>query len=85
MNTVLNRVVAQSDAMGALPSLYAATADIPSGSYIGPDGPGEFRGHPQVAAPNGRARDEETAKRLWAVSEELTGVVYDFAAAKATA
>ena len=77
-NKLMNTVLAQSDAMGALPSLYAATADLPSGAYVGPDGPGEFRGHPQVVAPNGRARDEATAKRLWEVSETLTGVTFDF-------
>ena len=78
VNKVLNTTVAQSDAMGALPTLYAATQDLPGGAYIGPDGPGEFRGHPQVVAPNGRARDPETAARLWEVSEELTGVRYAF-------
>ena len=76
VNKVLNTTVAQSDAMGALPTLYAATEDLPGGAYIGPDGLGEFRGHPQVVAPNGRARDPEVAARLWEVSEELTGVRY---------
>ena len=76
---LLNRVVAQSDVMGALPSLHAATADVPGGSFIGPDGPGEFRGHPVFVQPTSRARDEADAKRLWDVSEELTGVRYSFA------
>ena len=80
-NKLMNAVLAQSDAMGALPSLYAATMDLPGGSYVGPDGPGEFRGHPQLVAPNGRARDEETARRLWTVSDELTGVTFDFSPA----
>ena len=43
--------------------------------YIGPDGPSEQRGHPTIVQPNGRARDEDTARRLWQVSEELTGSV----------
>ena len=73
-NRVLNATVAQSDAMGALPTLYAATADVPGGAYVGPDGPGEFRGRPTIVSPNGRARDPEAARRLWEVSEELTGV-----------
>ena len=77
-NKTLNAVVAQSDAMGALPSLYAATMPLPSGAYVGPDGPGEMRGHPKLSTPNGRGRDEETARRLWEVSEELTGVRFDF-------
>ena len=81
VNHVANAVLAQSDAAGALPSLYAATMDLPSGAYVGPDGPGEFRGSPQLVAPNGRARDEETARRLWSVSEELTGVTFDLSPA----
>jgi len=81
VNKLLNRVVAQSDAMGALPSLYAATMPLPGGSYVGPDGLGEFRGHPKLATPNGRARNEADAKRLWEVSEEMTGVTYDFSPA----
>ena len=76
VNKVLNTTVAQSDAKGALPTLYAAVEDLPGGAYIGPDGPGEFRGSPQPVAPNGRARDEQVAARLWEVSEELTGVRY---------
>ena len=80
---MLNTTVAQSDAMGALPTLFAAVEDLPGGAYIGPDGPGEFRGHPQLVAPNGRARDQEDAARLWEVSEELTGVRYAWEVAAA--
>jgi hypothetical protein len=70
-----NAVIAQSDEMGALPTLFAATQPgLDGGMYIGPDGPGEQRGHPKVVQPNSAARDEETARRLWEVSEELTGV-----------
>ena len=68
--------------MGALPTLYAATEDIPGGSYVGPDGVLEQRGHPQLVGMSGAARDEESARRLWEVSEELTGVAYDFAAVR---
>jgi NAD(P)-dependent dehydrogenase (short-subunit alcohol dehydrogenase family) len=71
---VSNKFVAQSDEMGALPTLYAATQPgLEGGTYIGPDGPSEQRGHPTIVQPNGRARDEDTARRLWQVSEELTG------------
>jgi len=73
-----NVLIAQSDEMGALPTLYAATEDIPGGSYVGPDGFMEQRGHPKLVGANGRARDEESARRLWEVSEELTGVSYAF-------
>jgi NAD(P)-dependent dehydrogenase (short-subunit alcohol dehydrogenase family) len=73
-----NVLLAQSDEMGALPTLYAATEDIPGGSYIGPDGFAEQRGHPKIVGANGRARDQESARRLWDVSEELTGVTFGF-------
>ena len=69
-----NRVLAQSDTMGALPTLYAATADIPGGTYIGPDGFRHMRGHPAVDHPASQALDLETARRLWDLSEQLTGV-----------
>jgi NAD(P)-dependent dehydrogenase (short-subunit alcohol dehydrogenase family) len=70
-----NTVIAQNDEMGALPQLFAATElGLEGGTYIGPDGPGEQRGHPTIVSPNGRAQDEDTARRLWQVSEELTGV-----------
>jgi NAD(P)-dependent dehydrogenase (short-subunit alcohol dehydrogenase family) len=70
-----NLIIAQSADMGALPSLYAATyPGLEGGSYVGPDGIGEFRGHPQLVSPNRAARDEQVAARLWTVSEELTGV-----------
>jgi NAD(P)-dependent dehydrogenase (short-subunit alcohol dehydrogenase family) len=69
-----NVLVAQSADMGALPPLYAATAPgLEGGSYIGPDGPGEFRGHPRVVSPSRAARDEAVAARLWSLAEELTG------------
>jgi NAD(P)-dependent dehydrogenase (short-subunit alcohol dehydrogenase family) len=68
-------LMAQSAEMGALPSLYAATfPGLEGGSYVGPDGLGEFRGHPHLVSPNGAARDEQAAARLWELSEELTGV-----------
>jgi NAD(P)-dependent dehydrogenase (short-subunit alcohol dehydrogenase family) len=76
---VLNRVYAQSAERGALPTLYAATADIAGGSFIGPDGFQEMRGGPKVVKPTRAARDPETARRLWEVSEELTGVSFAFA------
>lgn len=83
-NTVANRVFAQSDEMGALPTLYAATVrDLPGGAFVGPGGPLGMRGHPQIVSSNAAAQDAGTAARLWEVSEELTGVSYDFAVAAA--
>jgi NAD(P)-dependent dehydrogenase (short-subunit alcohol dehydrogenase family) len=76
-----NVLVAQSADMGALPLLYAAThPDVRGGAYVGPDGFGEFRGHPHLTTPSSAARDEDVARRLWAVSEELTGVRFELGA-----
>lgn len=69
-----NRLFAQSDTMGALPTLYGATADIPGGSYIGPDGFRHMRGYPTFGVPSKRALDVSMAARLWDLSERLTGV-----------
>ncbi|GAA1662905.1 oxidoreductase [Fodinicola feengrottensis] len=71
-------VVAQSMEMGALNQLYAATApDAESGQFFGPNGIGESRGYPKVVQPVESAKDLETARRLWDVSEELSGVRFD--------
>jgi NAD(P)-dependent dehydrogenase (short-subunit alcohol dehydrogenase family) len=79
---VSNRLIAQSSEMGALPTLYAATfPDLPGGSYIGPDGLFEQRGHPKPVGCSGAARDPETARRLWEASEDLTGVEFGLPAA----
>ena len=80
---VANKVIAQSDEMGALPTVYAATQDIPGNSYVGPDGFQEQRGHPTLVGRNNAAKDTETAKRLWTLSEELTGVSFALAPAAA--
>jgi NAD(P)-dependent dehydrogenase (short-subunit alcohol dehydrogenase family) len=78
-SVVLNRVYAQSAESGARPTLYAATADIPGGSFVGPDGFQEMRGEPKVVTPTRAARDPQTALRLWGVSEQLTGVRFSVA------
>ncbi len=73
--TVTNRLLAQSAEMGALPILYAATyPGLNGGMYIGPGGFFEQRGHPKPVGTSPAARDEQAAGKLWAVSEELTGV-----------
>ena len=70
-------VLMQTDAMGALPTEYAATSpDVHGGEYIGPDGFGELKGYPKVVKPRPQALDEATARRLWEVSEQLTGVAF---------
>ena len=73
-----NLILAQSAEQGAWPTLYAATQDIPGGSYVGPDGRGEMRGHPMLVSPSRAATDEQTACGLWELSERLTGVTYEF-------
>ncbi|QWA09713.1 SDR family oxidoreductase [Sodalis ligni] len=68
----------QPAAQGALPTLYAATAPAAKGGvYYGPDKMNEMRGFPAVAKIPRQALDVETAARLWKVSEELTGVVFE--------
>jgi NAD(P)-dependent dehydrogenase (short-subunit alcohol dehydrogenase family) len=74
---VVEPLVAQDAATGALPTLRAATdPGVHGGQYFGPDGFGQMRGHPKVVASSVKSHDVEVQKRLWAVSEELTGVVY---------
>jgi protochlorophyllide reductase len=80
-SAVGNLVVAQSDAAGALPQLYAATMpDVASGDYFGPRGPGEMRGSPTRVGMSPAARDAAAAGLLWDVSEDLTGVTYPWPA-----
>jgi NAD(P)-dependent dehydrogenase (short-subunit alcohol dehydrogenase family) len=78
-----NRLIAQSDEQGAWPTLYAATQDIPGDSYVGPDGFQEGRGHPTLVGRSDAASDADVARRLWERSEELTGVSFPLAAARA--
>ncbi|MFI2285194.1 oxidoreductase [Nocardia beijingensis] len=73
-----NRLLAQNAAMGALPTLYAATAEVQPGGYYGPTGLGGMRGYPGPSASSKASRDEKVAADLWELSEKLTGVGYDF-------
>jgi NAD(P)-dependent dehydrogenase (short-subunit alcohol dehydrogenase family) len=74
-----DRLLGQSDVMGALPQLYAATMpDVAGNDYWGPDGFAEQRGHPKRVGRNRKARDAEIARRLWEASERLTGVTDDW-------
>jgi NAD(P)-dependent dehydrogenase (short-subunit alcohol dehydrogenase family) len=73
-----NRVFSQDAAMGALPTLFAATAPgVRGGDFYGPDRMFETRGHPTKVGSSARSRDVQSARRLWEVSEELTGVRYE--------
>ena len=79
MSHMANSVLAQSAAMGALPTLFAATMPgLPGDSYIGPNGFMEQRGHPRVVGRSKAAMIDADGRRLWTVSEELTGVIYPF-------
>jgi len=75
-----NRLVAQSEAKGALPTLYAATQNLPGASYTGPGGWQEMRGHPAAAGRSVAAGDQQSARRLWELSEQLTGVGFGLGA-----
>lgn len=75
--SVGNTLLGQRASMGALPTLYAATApDVKSGEYFGPDGLLELFGYPQRCGSNGKSRDLGSAQRLWEISERLTGVTF---------
>jgi NAD(P)-dependent dehydrogenase (short-subunit alcohol dehydrogenase family) len=71
-----NRLVAQSAAAGALPTLYASVADLPGNTFAGPSGFQGMRGAPAPCPRSKAASDADTARRLWTVSEELTGVTF---------
>jgi NAD(P)-dependent dehydrogenase (short-subunit alcohol dehydrogenase family) len=59
---------------GALPTLYAATQDVPANAYVGPDGLGSIKGYPVVRRPSKAGLDAEVARQLWAATAALTGV-----------
>ncbi len=68
------KLVSQSAADGALPSLMAATADLPGGTYCGPGGPGQLGGTPRTVGSTRLARNAQAQRRLWEVSEEAVGL-----------
>jgi NAD(P)-dependent dehydrogenase (short-subunit alcohol dehydrogenase family) len=80
LSAVGNRVIAQDEQAGALPTLYAAVADVPPNSYAGPDGLMEMRGKPKLVGRSKAAKDADVARRLWDVSEGLTGVRFPLGA-----
>jgi NAD(P)-dependent dehydrogenase (short-subunit alcohol dehydrogenase family) len=74
VSAVGNRLLAQDADGGALPTLYAAVADVPGDGFAGPGGFMEQRGAPKLVGRSDAAKDADVARRLWDVSEELTGV-----------
>ncbi|MGV9241645.1 short-chain dehydrogenase, partial [Streptomyces nigra] len=70
-------LLTQDPAMGALPTLRAATDPaVTGGQYYGPGGRGEIRGYPKLVTSSPGSHDETVMHRLWTVSEELTGVTF---------
>lgn len=70
-------LVTNSPAMGALATLRAATEPgVRGGQYYGPDGFRELRGYPKLVNSSSQSHDSDLQRRLWSVSEELTGVTY---------
>jgi NAD(P)-dependent dehydrogenase (short-subunit alcohol dehydrogenase family) len=78
-----NRLLAQDERGGALPTLYAAVADVPGNSFAGPGGFLEQRGAPKLVGRSQAAKDPDVARRLWEVSEQLTGVSFPLRTAAA--
>lgn len=66
--------IGQPSEIGALPTLMAATADLPGSTYVGPSGLGQMKGHPRIVSPRRLAHDRDAQRRLWEISEEATGV-----------
>ncbi len=80
LSSVGNRVLAQNEEAGALPTLYAALEDIPGDSYAGPGGFMEQRGAAKLVGRSAAAKDADVARRLWELSEELTGTRFPLGA-----
>ena len=75
--SLVNRLVAQDASQGALPTLAAATIPgLQGGSFIGPDGLMEIRGYPRFTRARSLAYDQQLARNLWQVSEDLTGLSF---------
>ena len=85
ISVIGNRLIAQDENGGALPTLYAAVADVPGNSFAGPSGFLEQRGAPKLVGRTSSARDMDVARRLWDVSEQLTSVSFPLGAGATTA
>ena len=76
-NHAIGGLFTQSAAMGALPTLRAATDPAAAGGeYYGPGGLGQVKGYPVRVSSNAKSRDQAAQQRLWAESQRLTGVTY---------
>ena len=73
----LNNFFAQGIDMGTLPTLRAAVDETAqSGDYFGPTRMFEMRGSPEKVQSNAKSRDSAAAKKLWDLSEQMTGISY---------
>jgi NAD(P)-dependent dehydrogenase (short-subunit alcohol dehydrogenase family) len=84
-NALANRFLAQDEDGGALPTLYAAVADVPGNSFAGPAGFMEWRGGAKLVKRTAAAEDMDVARRLWEASEQLTGVRFPLSAQASSA
>jgi NAD(P)-dependent dehydrogenase (short-subunit alcohol dehydrogenase family) len=85
LSAVGNRFLAQDADGGALPTLYAAIADIPGNSFVGPSGFMEWRGGAKLVKRSAAAKDMDVARRLWEASEQLTDVRFPLSARETSA
>ena len=85
LSSIGNRLLAQDGDGGALPTIYAALADIPGNSFAGPGGFMEQRGPAKLVGRSAAAKEGDVAHRLWDVSEQLTGVRFPLESAAAGA
>jgi NAD(P)-dependent dehydrogenase (short-subunit alcohol dehydrogenase family) len=76
LDAAVKAVSPNTAAQGAWPTLMAATADLPGATYVGPDGFLEWGGSPRVTSSNKLSYDETAQRRLWQLSEEVTGIHY---------
>jgi NAD(P)-dependent dehydrogenase (short-subunit alcohol dehydrogenase family) len=84
--TLVAPLITQRPEMGALPTVRAATdPNVSGGQYYGPGGIGQNRGYPKLVTSSSDSHDEVVQQRLWAVSEELTGVTFPVGAVAAAA
>ncbi|WP_439657135.1 oxidoreductase [Lentzea sp. HUAS TT2] len=85
VENAVTKLFAQSEEDGALPTLFAAVADVPGDSYAGPSGFMEGRGAPALVGRSHKAQDSDVARRLWEVSEQLTAVGFPLRSVQAGA
>jgi len=74
--TAATNLLGQKAEYGALPTLMAATADLPGSTYVGPKNMGEMSGPPTIVKARRKAHDQASQRTLWELSEKATGISY---------